>query len=85
MEIGNCQEDSLKSITSTIPELSLIDYTKNNNAYTVNFEYSKKNDPREQIFKFAVDSNWIITQMQPNSANLESIFRTLTIEDNNNA
>ncbi len=85
MEIGNCKEDSLKSITSTIPELSLIDYTKNNNAYTVNFEYSKENDPREQIFKFAVDANWIITQMQPNSANLESIFRTLTIEDNNNA
>lgn len=85
MEVINCEENSLKSITNVIPELSLIDYTKNSNSYNLNFEYSKENDPREKIFKFAVDSNWIITEMQPHSANLESIFRTLTIEDNNNA
>jgi len=32
-----------------------------------------------------VDSNWIITEMSPHSANLESIFRNLTMEETGNA
>ena len=46
--------------------------------------YDKANDPREKIFSYAVKSNWIITEMTPQSAGLESIFRTLTMGDGSN-
>ena len=42
------------------------------------FEFDKTNDPREKIFGYAVKANWVITEMTPQSAGLESIFRTLT-------
>jgi len=41
-------------------------------------EYDKLIDPREKIFSYAVKSNWIIVEMTPQSAGLESIFRKLT-------
>ena len=47
--------------------------------------YPKDKEPREQIFNYAVESNWIITEMSPQSTNLESIFRTLTMEESANA
>ena len=48
-------------------------------------EYPKDKDPREQLFKYAIDSRWIITEMSPHSVNLESIFRNLTMEDSTDA
>jgi len=37
------------------------------------------------LFKYAIDSKWVVTEMSPHSVNLESIFRTLTMEDTTNA
>ena len=48
------------------------------------FEFDKSKDPRENIFSYAVKSNWVITQMTPQSAGLESIFRTLTTGSDSN-
>ena len=41
-------------------------------------EFDKTSDPRKEIFSNAVRLKWIITEMTPQSAGLESIFRTLT-------
>ena len=46
----------------------------------VHHEYPKDKDPREELFNYAIDSKWIVTEMSPHSVNLESIFRTLTME-----
>ena len=44
----------------------------------VNIEYVQKNDPREEIFQFIIKSKWSLIEMNPQSDNLEDIFRKLT-------
>ena len=44
----------------------------------VEIEYSEKDDPREEIFKFIVKSKWTLLKMNPKSDSLEDIFRKLT-------
>ena len=48
-------------------------------------EYPADSDPREQIFDYAMKSNWKILEMSPNKANLEHVFRNLTMEGSKNA
>ena len=80
MEINNAEDDSIKALTEKIPALSLIETTKQNGSYILQLEYPKDKDPREELFNYAIDSKWIVTEMSPHSVNLESIFRTLTME-----
>ena len=85
MEIKNAEENSIKSLTENIPALSLIDITKLKGSSLLQLEYPKDSDPREELFKYAIDSKWIVTEMSPHSVNLESIFRNLTMEGDTNA
>jgi len=80
MEINNAEDDSIKALTEKIPALSLIETIKQNGSYILQLEYPKDKDPREELFNYAIDSKWIVTEMSPHSVNLESIFRTLTME-----
>jgi len=80
MEINNADDDSIKTLAEKIPALSLIETTKQNGSYILQLEYPKDIDPREELFNYAIDSKWIVTEMSPHSVNLESIFRTLTME-----
>ncbi len=79
MEINNAEDDSIKALTEKIPVLNLIEITKQNDSYILQLEYPKDKDPREELFNYAIDSKWIVTEMSPHSVNLESIFRTLTM------
>ena len=69
-----------KDLTAMCQDLELkvqsIDKSGKNHISILEFDKSK--DPRENIFSYAVKSKWIITEMTPQSAGLESIFRTLT-------
>lgn len=69
-----------KDLTLMCKELNLdfqsIDKKGKKHISTMNF--NKSNDPREKIFSYAVKSKWIITEMTPQSAGLESVFRKLT-------
>ena len=47
----------------------------------VPLEYSKDIDPRQEIFQYAIAHKWIIIEKSPHSANLESVFRNLTVEE----
>jgi len=85
LEIKNTKDVSVKNLTKKIPQLTIIDTESRNSSILINLEYPKDNDPREAIFQYAVDSKWVITEMSPHSANLESIFRTLTMEETTNA
>ena len=85
LEIKNAQDESVKALTEKIPALSLIDSTIRNGNQRLHLEYSKDKDPREELFQYAIDSKWVVTEMSPHSIDLESIFRTLTMENSANA
>ena len=85
LEIKNAEDSSLKKLIDKIPNLTIVNTTSNNGSKLLNLEYPKDQDPRADIFQYAVDSNWVITEMSPHSANLESIFRNLTMEETANA
>ena len=85
LEIKNAEDSTVKALTEKIPSISLVDTTTKNGSQTLHLEYPKEKDPREELFQYAIDSNWVVTEMSPHSVNLESIFRTLTMEDKENA
>jgi len=85
LEIKNAEDNTVKALTEKIPSISLVDTTTRNGSQILHLEYPKEKDPREELFQYAIDSNWVVTEMSPHSVNLESIFRTLTMEDKTNA
>ena len=85
LEIKNAEDSTVKALTEKIPSISLVDTTTKNGSQILHLEYPKEKDPREELFQYAIDSNWVVTEMTPHSVNLESIFRTLTMEDKANA
>jgi len=85
LEIKNAEDSTVKALTEKIPSISLVDTTTRNGSQILHLEYPKEKDPREELFQYAIDSNWVVTEMSPHSVNLESIFRTLTMEDKANA
>ena len=85
LEIKNAEDNTVKALTEKIPSISLVDTTTRNGSQILHLEYSKEKDPREELFQYAIDSNWVVTEMSPHSVNLESIFRTLTMENKTNA
>ena len=85
LEIKNAEDETIKMLTEKIPSISLVDTKSHNGSQILQLEYAKDLDPREELFQYAVDSNWVVTEMSPHSVNLESVFRTLTMEDKANA
>ena len=85
LEIQNATEESIKALSDKIPNLKIINSQKTINSHVLNLEYTKNLDPRTELFQYAIESSWIITEMSPQSINLESIFRKLTMEENINA
>ena len=85
LEIKNAEDNTVKALTEKIPSISLVDTTTRNGSQILHLEYPKEKDPREELFQYAIDSNWVVTEMSPHSVNLESIFRTLTMKDKTNA
>ena len=85
LEIKNAEDETIKTLTEKIPSISLVDTKSHNGSQILQLEYAKDLDPREELFQYAVDSNWVVTEMSPHSVNLESVFRTLTMEDKANA
>ena len=85
LEIKNLKDSSIKDLIKKIPSISIISTVPKDDSIILNLEYPKDKDPRDTLFQFAVESNWIILEMSPHSANLESIFRKLTTKDSNNA
>ena len=85
LEIKNAADESVKILTEKIPALSLLDSKTRNGNQILHLEYPKDKDPREELFQYAIDSKWVVTEMTPHRGDLESIFRTLTMEEDANA
>lgn len=80
LKAKNVTTDSIIALKEEIPEL-IINNQKLAEDSVLNLEYPNTNDLREQIFKFAVNSKWIIIEMTPKGVELENIFRSLTNEE----
>lgn len=78
MEVKGAKVDSIKHIQAKLPNVKLVSYVKNKSIYTLQLEYDKNKDLREDIFKYAVKNKWTVLKMFPKTTDLEAIFRNLT-------
>ena len=85
MEIKNYTDESIAQMKNKFSNIKIIDSKIKKESIKLNLEYPKNEDPRDLLFQHAVECNWIILEMSPQSANLESIFRNLTTKENENA
>lgn len=85
MEIKGGAVESIEHIQAKLPSVKFISMEDLNGIQRVQFEYGKGQDPREELFRYAVDNNWSILKMTPHTTNLEDIFRDLTTEGDINA
>ena len=78
LEVSNADENDIRDMKATIPSIDIKNISKEDSYTAINIEFSSNSDPREDIFKYAVDKNWIILEMVTSKQNLEDIFRKLT-------
>lgn len=84
MEVMKATKKSAQELQAKIPSVKFISMEKSGGVQKVNFEYPKDKDPREDIYKYAVKSKWVILKMMPQTTNLEDIFRNLTSSGESN-
>ena len=80
MEVKGAKVDSIKHIQATLPNVKFISTSKEKSIHTIQLEYEKNKDSREEIFNYAVKNEWSILKMTPKTTNLEDIFRNLTMK-----
>jgi ABC-2 type transport system ATP-binding protein len=85
LEVKNASEESVKSLSDKIREITVLNETHKNGHVVLSLEYDKGQDPREALFRYALEADWIILEMSPHRVQLEDIFRTLTLEGGANA
>jgi len=78
IDVSNANENDIKDMKATIPSIEINSISKNDAYTNIDLEYSNNNDPRADIFNYAVSKNWIILEMVATKQNLEDIFRNLT-------
>ena len=84
MEVKGASTESIEHIQANLPSVKYISLNESNGIQSVQFEYGKDKDPREDLFKYAVKNKWSILKMNPKTTNLEDIFRDLTMEGKKN-
>jgi ABC-2 type transport system ATP-binding protein len=78
LEVSNADENDIRDMKATIPSIDIKNISKEDSFTRINVEFPSNGDPREDIFKYAVDKNWVILEMVTSKQNLEDIFRKLT-------
>ena len=78
LEVSNADENDIRDMKATIPSIDIKNISKEDSLTRINIEFPSNGDPREDIFKYAVDKNWVILEMVTSKQNLEDIFRKLT-------
>ena len=78
LEVSNADENDIRDMKATIPSIDIKNISKEDSFTRINIEFPRNGDPREDIFKYAVDKNWVILEMVTSKQNLEDIFRKLT-------
>ncbi|MEE9161866.1 MAG: ATP-binding cassette domain-containing protein [Candidatus Neomarinimicrobiota bacterium] len=83
LEVKNASEKSIQGLGEKLPELRLREQRIRDGVATLQLEYAGGQDQgmREQLFAYAVESGWVILEMSRRQAQLEDIFRSLTVEN----
>lgn len=80
MEVKHFTEAGLESLKEKYPLLTVATGPLNDDGTTLTITYEKGNDPREVLFRHAVESNWVILEMTRHRIQLEDVFRSLTVK-----
>ena len=80
LDVKNVKDESIPPMKDTISNITVHSIQKNDTITKIILEYGNGIDPREAVFKYAVDHGWIILEMKASKRNLEDIFRNLTQE-----
>ena len=84
MDVENAEENDIRDMKATIPSVEINSISKEKSFTKISIKYPKNNDPRADIFKYAVEKEWTILEMVATKQNLEDIFRNLTNTSENN-
>jgi len=79
LEIVDGDENDIKNIEATIPSATVKGINMQQESISIEIEYSNNSDPRKDIFRYAVEKEWVITEMSVSKRNLEDLFRNLTL------
>ena len=78
LDILNAEENDIQDMKAVIPAISVRTVKKSEDSVRVTLEYQHTSDPRKEVFNYAVDKGWVLTEMSLSRKNLEDIFRNLT-------
>ena len=78
LEISGSEENDIQDMKAVIPSITVHSINKDGPLVKVILEYQNTVDPRKDVFNYAVEKGWIITEMSASKRNLEDIFRHLT-------
>ena len=80
IEIYNADENDIENMKAVIPAITIKGLNKTDNKIQLSLEYKINSDPRKDVFNYAVEKGWIITEMIVSKRNLEDLFRNLTLD-----
>ena len=80
LEISGSEENDIQDMKAVIPSITVNSIKKDGPLIQVILEYQNTVDPRKDVFEYAVEKGWIITEMSASKRNLEDIFRHLTTQ-----
>ena len=85
LEIKNASPENIENLSKSLAGVSLTKVDPQQGNQLAIMEYDKHADPREAIFKHALENNWILLEMSPKKTQLEDIFRNLTVNGGTDA
>ena len=80
IEIYNADENDIENMKAVIPAITIKGFNKTDDKIQLSLEYKNNSDPRKDVFNYAVEKGWIITEMIVSKRNLEDLFRNLTLK-----
>ena len=82
LDVINAEENDIQDMKAVIPSVSVKTIKKLEESVNITLEYQNTSDPRKDIFNYAVEKGWVLTEMTLTRKNLEDIFRNLTGQGN---
>ena len=80
LEVRNANENTIKDLSIAVANINVVEVNEKKDHHVIQLEYSQETDPREDLFNYAVNSDWVILKMTPTTTDLEDVFRKLTME-----
>ena len=80
LEVRNANENTLKDLSIAVANINVVEVNEKKDHHVIELDYSQETDPREDLFNYAVNSDWVILKMTPTTTDLEDVFRKLTME-----